>query len=152
MDAKRMEALLNHPTLTGLWRYRRQGEEPSWCATFISRDGLAVDTKDYPTPWSAWPCDDLWNLMPASPRVNRDLKRDRLPSTYALASARESILRWWQQAWADNPALTVRFQMEAVAALPVEDDPGREDVFSGLEWRRLRLRLDQQVEEWEGMT
>ena len=90
--------------------------------------------------------------MPASPRVNRDLKRDRLPSTHALASARDSILRWWDQAWSVDPALHVRFQMEAVAALPVPDEPDQEEVFAGLEWRRLRLRLDQQVEEWAGMS
>ena len=90
--------------------------------------------------------------MPASPRVNRDLKRDRLPSSHALASARDPILRWWDQAWLVDPALQVRFQMEAVAALPVPDEPDQEEVFAGLEWRRLRLRLDQQVEEWAGVS
>jgi tripartite-type tricarboxylate transporter receptor subunit TctC len=31
---------------------------------------------DHCLPWSAWPCGDLWNLLPASPRVNQHLKRD----------------------------------------------------------------------------
>ena len=107
---------------------------------------------DHCRPWSAWPCGDLWNLMPASPRVNRDLKRDRLPSTHALASAHDSILAWWEQAWSNDPALEVRFQMEAVAALPVSDEPKQEEIFTGLGMRRFRLRQDKQVKEWDGVS
>ena len=90
--------------------------------------------------------------MPASPRVNRDLKRDSLPSTHALASAHDSILAWWEQAWSNDPALEVRFQMEAVAALPVSDEPKQEEIFTRLGMRRFRLRQDQQVKEWDGVS
>ena len=81
--------------------------------------------------------------MPAS---GRD-PDSRLAGIHALASARNAILGWWEQAWADNLALAVQFQMEAMVALPVQDDPDRGEVFAGLEGRRLRLRLDRQVEE-----
>jgi hypothetical protein len=57
--------------------------------------------------------------------------------------------RWWDQAWSNDPALAVRFQMEVVAALPVSNDSDLEEVFAGLEWRRLRLRPDQLIEEWD---
>src|SRR3954468_13585430 len=47
---------------------------------------------DHCLPWSAWPCGDLWNLLPASRHANQRLKKDRLPSASALAAARERIL------------------------------------------------------------
>jgi hypothetical protein len=37
----------------------------------------------------------LWNLLPASPRVNQRLKRSRLPSAAALTAARARIMAWW---------------------------------------------------------
>jgi len=61
---------------------------------------------DHCLPWSAWPCGDLWNLLPASPRVNQHLKRDRLPSASALAGARENIIAWWENALALRPGVT----------------------------------------------
>lgn len=105
---------------------------------------------DHCLPWSAWPCGDLWNLLPASPHVNQHLKRDRLPSAAALAGAREGILGWWQDAWLHDPALRIRFEREVAAALPVGATASTEDIFAALEWRRLRLRQDQQVQEWPG--
>jgi hypothetical protein len=107
---------------------------------------------DHCLPWSAWPCGDLWNLLPASPRVNQHLKRDRLPSAGALAAAHAEIVGWWDAGWRADAALDGRFRREVVAALPVGVDAASEDVFAALEWRRLRLRQDQQVEEWMGAT
>jgi hypothetical protein len=102
-------------------------------------------------PWSAWPCGDLWNLLPASPRANQHLKRDRLPSASALAGARETIIRWWEDAWLSDPALRTRFEREIVAALPVDSGASTDEVFAALEWRRFRLRQDQQLQEWAGV-
>nr|AAQ87449.1 Hypothetical protein RNGR00324 [Sinorhizobium fredii NGR234] len=48
-------------------------------------------------------------------------------------------------------ALQLRFEREIVAALPVGTGASTEDVFAALEWRRLRLRQDQQVPEWAGV-
>ena len=81
--------------------------------------------------------------MPASPRINQHIKRDRLPSTAALAAARDRIMEWWEMGWLSDPALADRFKREAVAALPITADAPLEDIFAGLEWRRLRLRQDQ---------
>ena len=102
-------------------------------------------------PWSAWPCADLWNLFPASRRVNQHLKRDRLPSAAALAATRPGVLDWWRTAWTEDPVVGARFRREASAALPIGKATDLDDVFSGLEWRRLKLRQDQQVEEWVGL-
>jgi hypothetical protein len=83
--------------------------------------------------------------------VNQQLKRDRLPSASVLAGARESIVGWWPGAWLRDPALRTRFEREALAALPVGTGASTEDVFAALEGRRLRLRQDQQVQEWRGV-
>jgi hypothetical protein len=53
-------------------------------------------------------------------------------------------------AWLTDPILRSRFERETVAALPVGIGASTEDVFAGVEWRRLRLRQDQQVPEWAG--
>lgn len=80
--------------------------------------------------------------------LNRDLKRDRLPSGPALSAALEDILAWWRTGWLSDPALAAGFAREVAAALPVPETAAPEDVFAGLEWRRLRLRQDQQVAVW----
>ncbi len=118
-----------------------------WSGARLRADQLDID---HCFPWSAWPCGDLWNLMPTSPRVNRHQKRDKLPSAAALAAARDRIVDWWEEAWLPDPALRSRFEREAVAALPVGATLTTDDVFAVLEWRRLRLRQDQQVQEWAG--
>jgi hypothetical protein len=119
-----------------------------WSGARLRVEALDID---HCLSWSAWPCGDLWNLLPASRRVNQQLKRDRLPSARALAAAQEAVLDWWETAWRANPALATRFDREAAAALPVQVGAPFEDVFAALEWRRLRLRQDQQVEEWAGL-
>ena len=118
-----------------------------WTGSRLTSDSLDID---HCFPWSAWPCGDLWNLMPASRRVNQRLKRDLLPSAAALAAAHDEIIGWWGRAWKADDALGPRFEREVSAALPVGADATSEDVFGALEWRRLRLRQDQQVEEWAG--
>lgn len=47
-----------------------------WSGAPLRLDTLDID---HGLPWSTWPCGDLWNLFPASRRVNQHEKRDRLP-------------------------------------------------------------------------
>ena len=103
---------------------------------------------DHCLPWRAWPCGDLWNLAPCDPRVNRHDKRDRLPSAATLSRSRDRILHWWEGVYLADAALRSRFLREAMAALPVAEEAGAADIFSALEWRRLRLARDQQLPEW----
>jgi len=118
-----------------------------WTGVRLRPDAFDID---HCFPWSAWPCGDLWNLLPASPRVNQHMKRDRLPSSAALAGSHDAIVGWWNEAWQADAALGERFSREAAAALPVSADAPADDVFAGVEWRRLRLRQDQQLQEWAG--
>lgn len=114
--------------------------------------GKALTTKqldiDHCLPWAAWPCGDLWNLLPADRRINQHQKRDKLPSAERLAAAQPRIAAWWETAWLSEEPLRRRFEREVVAALPVQDPSSLNEVFDGLAWRRLRLRQDQQIPEW----
>lgn len=118
-----------------------------WTGSRLRADRLDID---HCLPWTAWPCGDLWNLFPARPSVNRNAKRDRVPSATALSQARDGFQAWWSLAWQADDALADRFWREVDAALPVHGGRDLDDVFAGLEWRRLRLRQDQQVQEWTG--
>jgi hypothetical protein len=108
---------------------------------------------DHCLPWSAWPCGDLWNLLPATPAVNRHGKREKLISADALAAAKPLIVDWWQTAYLDAaPALQERFAEEAQASLPIlkHGKLDLDEMFLALDFRRLRLRQDTQVAEWPG--
>jgi len=118
-----------------------------WSGSRLVGERLDID---HCLPWSAWPCGDLWNLMPSDRRINQHQKRDRIPSRDALALARVNILAWWESAWLADPALGGRFRREAAAALPVAENAELEEIHAALDWRRLRLRQDQQVPEWQG--
>lgn len=127
---------------------RREAVRCVWSGDRLRVEALDID---HCLPWTAWPCGDLWNLFPAHPAINRNAKRDRLPSATALATAREAIQAWWLQAWASDDALADRFWLEVEAALPNQGGRDFDDAFTGLDWRRLRLRQDQQVQEWAGV-
>lgn len=63
---------------------------------------------DHVLPFSLWRNNDLWNLLPADPRVNRD-KRDSLPTHTLLKRRREVIMGYWSVLHQSNP---VRFEHE----------------------------------------
>ena len=101
---------------------------------------------DHCLPWHAWPCSDLWNLMPATSQLNRQ-KSDRVPSEVMLSGAQTRIQDWWAQAY--DGVLGERFRLEAQASLPlVGGGAGVEEVYAGVRVQRLRLRFDLGVGEW----
>lgn len=135
---------------------------------------------DHCFPYSAWPCDDLWNLLPAS-RLANGRKRDLLVSDGALSRAGEVIRSWWSMAYCgpQNPVLARQFGEEARATLPLDTSPDArtswapglgdvtldcswpgevpiatelDDVFSAMRYQRLRLRQDQNLPEWNGIV
>ena len=109
---------------------------------------LAKLDVDHCLPWAAWPCGDLWNLAPCDPRVNRHEKRDKLPSAAMFADSKDRITRWWDCAYLADAALGERFVREAAAALPILEGSGTSEIYSALDWRRMRLLQDQRVPEW----
>ena len=63
----------------------------TWTDRPLSRNTLDID---HMFPWTAWPCSDFWNLLPAHREVNQRLKRDRLPSATTLFRAEGRIISW----------------------------------------------------------
>lgn len=123
------------------------------CVWTGRRLGPQVLDIDHCLPWSAWPCGDLWNLMPSHREVNQRLKREKLPSSATLQAAGPAIRDWWASAYMAGAWITrARFMEEATASLPTlragrASEPA--DVFDALSLQRLRLRQDQRVPEWD---
>ena len=106
---------------------------------------------DHCFPFAAWPCNDLWNLLPSSKTVNRS-KGDRLPAPEALEQARPRMLEWWERAYLRDPSLASRFGDEVRSALPAAvtdtDNLTPESLFEGIMIQQIVLRRDQQLAEW----
>ena len=137
-----------------------------WSGNPLTRETLDID---HCFPWSAWPCGDLWNLLPASRNVNQHQKRDKLPADLVLRQSKDRIAKWWERGYVrtNDRLLAEQFTLEASATLPTLDLPAGnldgvlaearlhrllEDVFSAVSLQRLRLSNDQQIPEWEGPT
>jgi len=103
---------------------------------------------DHCLPFSYWPNNDLWNLLPASREENRK-KSDRLPSQSRLHASRSQITDWWQQAWQSETELQ-RFFVEAALSLPnigyhcTDFDA----VFEAMQFQSAGIRQRLQVAEW----
>ncbi len=59
--------------------------------------GVRLDKKfdvDHVIPFSLWHNNDLWNLLPAHPKVNNQ-KRDKLPERTLVLKRKDSVLYYW---------------------------------------------------------
>lgn len=123
-----------------------------WSGRSLSFDALDID---HCFPWSAWPCDDLWNLLATHRNVNRREKRDKLPGTELLRSAQGRIEDWWERGYlkSSNQLLAERFMTEARATLPSvgHHDASLDDVLAALHVQQIRLERDQQVPVWKSV-
>jgi len=103
---------------------------------------------DHAFPWSRWPNNDLWNLLPCNESVNSQ-KSDRLPSSIVLKVAKPRIIKWWGMAYEDS-ILEHKFRDEALISLPglQSESLSFESVFDAMMHQRTRIRHDQQLAEW----
>jgi SAM-dependent methyltransferase len=126
-----------------------------WSDERLSERTLDID---HCLPWSAWPCDDLWNLLPAHRRINQHQKRDQIVSAELLQRSQGPIGDWWRHAYLDDSdALTsTQFWQEARGTSPLLDLRDRQgaldDLFVAVDLQRMRLRHDQQLREWNGVS
>ncbi|MDE0624725.1 MAG: class I SAM-dependent methyltransferase [Bryobacterales bacterium] len=121
-----------------------------WSGKRLSARSLDLD---HCFPWSAWPCSDLWNLMPANRSVNQNEKRAKLPSATLMLAARDRIMSWWEAAYgSSSPLIRKRFELEAASSLPgvLPLDADLDSCFEGAFAQRTKLRYDQRVPEWSG--
>ena len=164
--AHRQDRLLNELELRRLMRpyepQRNQGEVRSRALKLLRTQsiycvwtGNKLDAKsmhiDHCLPWAAWPCDDLWNLMPAN-RTSNLRKKDHLPDIITIREAQDRIMTWWDEAYYREEATSERFLLEARARLPAlkESAPSLDDVFFALDLQRTRLYNDHRIPEWSG--
>ncbi|WP_244208597.1 HNH endonuclease domain-containing protein [Vreelandella andesensis] len=119
-----------------------------WSRSDLHRQRYAID---HCFPWSRWNNNDLWNLLPATEKANQ-AKSDRLPAADVMQRAKQDILHWWQYL-DDNPVLHQQFRNEAAVALPLASPTSPLDViFSSALLQRQRLKANQQLAEWVGIT
>ena len=135
----------------GLGRRLRESGARLYCVWTGNRLKRDFDI-DHCFPFAAWPCNDLWNLLPSAPAVNRS-KGDRLPAAEALERSRSCILDWWDLAYRRDLVLRNQFEDEARSALPaavfgMEKRLAPEVVFEGLMVQQMVLRRDQQLAVW----
>jgi hypothetical protein len=60
---------------------------------------------DHSMPFSRWPNNDLWNLLPTDSVINNQ-KSDRLPTEIKLIESKERIQHWWLEAWLNSSGAT----------------------------------------------
>lgn len=110
------------------------------------KDDYAID---HCMPFSRWPNNDLWNLLPSNSKVNGQ-KSDSLPTVSKLRESRIRITDWWQEAWLDDDRQRSRFFAEANLALPglSTSNTSIDDLFEALDLQRSRLKEMQQLAEW----
>jgi SAM-dependent methyltransferase len=103
---------------------------------------------DHCVPFSYWPNNDLWNLLPASTQENR-VKRDRLPSQARLKAASGHIKEWWQQAWSSETERQ-RFFTEAELSLPNITDGCSDftEIFEAMKFQSFGIKQRLHVAEW----
>ncbi len=129
-----------------------------WSGKKLTEKTLDID---HCFPWAAWPCDDLWNLFPSNGSVNRN-KKDRLPSSKILFKASERMMEWWDVAFSknENQSIRQRFYVEAKGTLVVDPSQSSDyknlkipldKIFSALSLKRISLKSDQGIEEWDGV-
>lgn len=121
-----------------------------WSGKMLRADRFDVD---HCFPFAAWPCNDLWNLLPANKEVNNQ-KRDKLVTVATINESRDRIESFWTGAYFAEPiSYEGRFRREALASLPaLESSSGEqffECLFEAMLVKRMRLRCDHNLAEWE---
>lgn len=68
---------------------------------------------DHMIPFSVWKNNDLWNLLPAKPKINNK-KRDRIPTEEIIEKRKDLIIEYWE---IFNKHQSSRFRQEINIAL-----------------------------------
>lgn len=77
---------------------------------------------DHLIPVSAYPINELWNLVPADRQFNQHTKRDRLPSWQRLVAAEGFLARVYHQ-YATSPELAHALREDVASRFAVLPDP-----------------------------
>lgn len=82
---------------------------------------------DHIVPFAIWKNNDLWNLLPAVPKINNN-KRDKIPTPKLIERQKEIILHYWELL---DKSFETRFQKEIKISLLGNADSSN--------WRELAI-------------
>ncbi|MBF7073409.1 methyltransferase domain-containing protein [Glaciecola sp. MH2013] len=101
---------------------------------------------DHTFPFARWPNNDLWNLVPTKPTINRN-KSDKLITEARLLDSKDEVMYFWQQAWKTDQAM---FFTQANMALPElgTQNTDFDSVFEAMLAQRSRIKETQQLADW----
>lgn len=123
----------------------RQGVRCVW--TDIELEGTRFDM-DHVIPFSLWRNNDLWNLLPADPKIN-NLKGDRLVAREWLLHRKCEVIGCWQVYRAE---MRERFDMELNRTLfghNFAETQWEAPAFSALTEAVETLALQRGIERWQ---
>lgn len=69
---------------------------------------------DHVIPFSVWKNNDLWNLLPSNSNINRNQKKDKIPSPLLIEKQKDIILNYWNLMFNTQ---SIRFKKEFQIAL-----------------------------------
>jgi SAM-dependent methyltransferase len=102
---------------------------------------------DHVIPFALWHNNDLWNLMPAHPKINNQ-KRDKIVDRETLRASRDRIVHYWRMACQESPC---RFGAEVGRTLLggyFPHDNWEIPAFSALSEAVETVALQRGVERW----
>ena len=103
---------------------------------------------DHVIPFSLWFNNDLWNLLPASRRVN-SAKSDKLVARTTLAKSKDLIIHYWEAARREQAE---RFDIETRRSLirsGADDAAGWQNAaFAGLVENVETIAIQRGIERW----
>ena len=103
---------------------------------------------DHVIPFSLWGNNDLWNLLPTTPSVNRD-KRDKLPTRSLLIERKDYIVDYWRVLRNATPA---RFDYETskfIGTVRLTSSDWESQMFSSVVEAIETTALHRGCERWE---
>ena len=125
----------------------REEEHLTCVWTQVSLDRRRFDI-DHVIPFSHWHNNDLWNLLPADPKVN-NRKRDKLVTRAVLFERSDDIIRNWK---AVRSAMPDRFDFEISQTLLGRNFPEAQwerPALSALAEAVETLAVQRNLERWE---
>jgi ubiquinone/menaquinone biosynthesis C-methylase UbiE len=102
---------------------------------------------DHMIPWSIWRNNDLWNLLPAHPKVNNQ-KRDAIPSIKIIKKQFDLIKKCWEIYLEEYPNL---FEPQIMRGLGLSiDEAFHKPGLEALEQTVIRLNINRGGQFWGG--
>ncbi len=106
---------------------------------------------DHAIPFALWGNNDLWNLLPAAPKVN-NAKRAKLPSRSLVETRRPGIVEAWEHLYVQEPALFLRHAGDFVGEpLAGFAGPQRATLFATFKDAIEYTAQNRVAERWDGL-